>query len=111
MGKIYDANGNKMDVAGICKEITEKVNADELKVMKECITKYDGILKKPNEILAHVFVDTYRKISSIDERGQRIRKLTAGIINKYQKSITEPRAEDIAEYQALLDYIKESTTE
>lgn len=102
MGKIYDKDGNKMDVAGICREIGDIIKPEESAEVAKQISKYDGVLDKPNAKLAHAFVDTYRKISSTDERGQRLRKLMAGVINKYQKSVTEPRAEDNAEYQELI---------
>lgn len=105
MGKIYNKEGNKMGVAEICKEICGIINQEESAEVARQINKYDSILDKPNEKLAHAFVDTYRKVSSTDERGQRLRKLMAGVINKYQKSVTEPRAEDNAEYQKLLDII------
>lgn len=104
MGKIYDKDGNKMGVAGICKEIMEIATDDEVTKMSEAMQEFDGI-KKPSAKLAHTFVEMYSTVSMSDERGARLRKLMAGIINKHQKSVSEPSATDMAEYQALVDYI------
>ena len=39
MGKIYDANGNKMNVTGICAELSQIMSPEQKEVLANAIAK------------------------------------------------------------------------
>lgn len=99
MGKVYDANGNKMNVAGIVAEVLE-ISTDEQKTMlANSIAKYD--MANSHAKVAHGILDIYKNISSTDEQGMRLRKLLDNIMTKYQKS-NNTTADDQSQYNYLI---------
>lgn len=99
MGKIYDANGIKMNVGGIVAEILEKTSDEQKKLLSSNISKYN--FDNAQMKLAHGILDSYKEIDSTTENGMRIRKLLDNIMTKYQKS-AQPSADDMQQYNFLI---------
>ena len=104
MAKIYDENGNKMNVAGICAELQEKMTTEQKEVLAKAVAKYDFTDSQAK--LAHGILDAYRSIDGSNEQGMRVRKLLDNLMTKYQKS-TPANAEDQAVYNNLVAKISE----
>ena len=99
MGKIYDANGNKMNVAGIVAEVLEIVTDEQKQMLSNAIAKCD--MANSHAKVAHGILDVYKSISSTDEQGMRLRKLLDNIMTKYQKS-SNTTADDQSQYNYLI---------
>lgn len=99
MGKIYDANGAKMNVAGICAEVLEIVTPEQKSALAANLAKYD--FANDHMKLAHAILDTYKSIDSATEQGARLRKLLDNIMTKYQKS-TVANTDDMSQYRFLI---------
>ena len=102
MAKIYDANGNKMNVAQICAELIETLTHEQKEILAKAVGKYDYANDQMK--LAHGILDTYRHIDSVSEQGARVRKLLDNLMTKYQKS-TPANADDQAQYRNLINEI------
>ena len=102
MAKIYDANGNKMNVAGICAELVEKMTYEQKKMLATTVAKYE--YSNSQMRLAHSILDIYKNIDSTNEQGMRVRKLLDNLMTKYQKS-TPANAEDQAIYNNFINEI------
>lgn len=85
MAKIYDANGNKMDMAGICNELLQTMTIEQKQLLADAVAKYS--YDNSHMKLAHGILDVYRLIDGMNEQGARVRKLLDNIMTKYQKSI------------------------
>lgn len=103
MSKIYDATGNKMNLAGICGELVEKMTAEQKSLLAKNCDAYD--FTDSQKKLAHGILDTYRHIESVSENGQRVRKLMDNLMTKYQKS-QPANSDDQAVYNNVLVSIK-----
>lgn len=101
MGRIYNANGNKMNLAEICAEIQETITSEQKNILADNIKKYEDIFQNSQMKLAHAILDSYRSIDSTSEQGVRMRKLLDNIMTKYQKS-TPANADDQAIYYNLI---------
>ena len=99
MGKIYDASGAKMNVAGIVAEIISITTDEQKKVLADNIARYD--FANDQMKLAHGILDSYKSIDSTSEQGMRLRKLLDNIMTKYQKS-TVANADDQSQYRYLI---------
>ena len=99
MAKIYDANGNKMNVAQICAELLETMTDEQREVLARAVAKYE--FGNSQMRLAHGILDAYRSIDSTNEQGMRVRKLLDNLMTKYQKSIPAD-AETQAIYNNLI---------
>ena len=104
MAKVYDANGNKMNVTGICAELLEVMNAEQKKMLADAIGKYE--FDNSQMKLAHSILDIYRNIDGTNEQGMRIRKLLDNLMTKYQKS-TPANVEDQSVYHDFIARISE----
>jgi hypothetical protein len=102
MAKIYDANGNKMNVAGICAELQETMTTEQKQLLANAVGKYEYDNEQMK--LAHGILDVYRSIDGSNEQGMRIRKLLDNLMTKYQKS-TPANAEDQAVYRNFINDI------
>lgn len=102
MSKIYDANGNKMNLAGICSEVADIITVEQKEVLVRNISKYE--FDNDQMKLAHGILDSYKSIDSTSEQGQRLRKLLDNLMTKYQKS-SQPSADDMAIYRNLVNDI------
>ena len=102
MSKIYDAQGNKMNLAGICGELASTMTTEQKEVLAKAVAKYgfDNSQMK----LAHGILDTYRQIDGTSEQGMRVRKLMDNLMTKYQKA-TPANADDQAIYRNLINEI------
>ena len=103
MAKIYDANGNKMNVTGICAELMEKMTPEQKEVLANAVAKYE--YDNSQMKLAHGILDAYRSIDGTSEQGMRVRKLLDNLMTKYQKS-TPANAEDQAIYHNFITEIR-----
>ena len=103
MARIYDAQGNKMNLAGIAQELTATMTAEQKQVLLQATEKYE--FNNSQMKLAHGILDTYRHIESTTEQGQRVRKLMDNLMTKYQKS-TPANADDQAIYHSILTSLK-----
>ena len=99
MSKIYDANGNKMNVAGIVAEVLEVATDEQKKLLADNIAKYD--MASSHAKLAHGILDSYKYIDGTSEQGMRLRKLLDNIMTKYQKS-ADTSADDQSQYNYLI---------
>ena len=99
MGRIYDANGNKMNVAGIVAEVLEIITDSQKEALTSSIAKYD--MANSHAKLAHGILDVYKSIDSTSEQGMRLRKLLDNIMTKYQKS-NNTTADDQSQYNYLI---------
>ena len=99
MGKIYDANGAKMNVAGIVAEIISITTDEQKKILADNIARYD--FANDHMKLAHAILDTYKSSGSATEQGARLRKLLDNIMTKYQKS-TVANTDDMSQYRFLI---------
>lgn len=99
MGKIYDANGNKMNVAGIVAEILEVATDEQKKMLADNIAKHS--VANSHAKVAHGILDTYKFIDGTTEQGARLRKLLDNIMNKYQKS-SNTTADDQSQYNYFI---------
>lgn len=104
MAKIYDANGNKMNVTGICDELIQIMTAEQKDVLAKSVAKYE--FGNSQIRLAHGILDAYRSIDGTNEQGVRVRKLLDNLMTKYQKSIPA-NAEDQAVYNNLISKMME----
>jgi hypothetical protein len=102
MAKIYDANGNKMNVAGICTELQDVMTFEQKEVLAKAVAKYEYSNEQMK--LAHGILDIYRDIDSVSEQGMRVRKLLDNLMTKYQKS-TPATAEDQTVYRNFINEI------
>ena len=102
MGKIYDANGNKMNLASICNEVAEIITIEQKDILARNISKYE--FDNDQMKLAHGILDSYKSIDSTSEQGQRLHKLLDNLMTKYQKS-SQPNADDMAVYRNLVNDI------
>lgn len=102
MAKVYDKNGNKMNVAGICAELVEIMTYEQKQVLAKAVVKYE--FDNSQMKLAHGILDTYRHIESTSEQGARVRKLLDNLMTKYQKS-TPANADDQMYYRNLINEI------
>ena len=100
MGRIYNANGAKMNVAEIVAEVLQIATSEQKKVLVNNINKYDGIASSHAK-LAHGILDSYKSIDSTSEQGMRLRKLLDNIMTKYQKS-ANTTADDQSQYNYLI---------
>lgn len=107
MGKVYDVNGVKMNVAEICSEVIKIMPADIKTKMAESINGYIDV--SPDRTLqyciAHSILDNYSSIESTTESGTRLRKLCDNIMTRYQKSTTNASTEDMVVYHDLAEVI------
>lgn len=101
MAKVYDANGNKMNVAGVCTELAEIMTAEQKGILAKAVNRYQ--YENEQMKLAHGILDTYRSIDS-DEQGTRVKKLLDYLMTRYQKS-TPATPEDQAVYRNLINDI------
>ena len=99
MGRIYDANGNKMNVAGIVAEVLEIATDEQKQVLADAIAKYD--MTNSHAKLAHGILDAYKSIEGTSEQGMRLRKLLDNIMTKYQKS-ANTTADDQSQYNYMI---------
>ena len=104
MAKIYDANGQKMNVNGICDEIINTITAEQKSILAEHIRTYKDTFKNSHMVIAHAILDSYRSLDSTSEQGMRIRKLLDNIMTKYQKS-NPANTEDQSAYNNLISTI------
>lgn len=104
MGKIYDANGNKMGLQAICDEIASIATKEQKEELLSAINKYD--YKDSQMKLAHGILDMYKKIDSATEQGARLRKLLDNLMTKYQKSVATTSADDQSIYHNLICSLK-----
>lgn len=102
MARVYDANGNKMNVAGICSELVATMTYDQKELLAKSVAKYE--FDNSQMKLAHGILDCYRHIDSVSEQGQRVRKLMDNLMTKYQKS-TPANADDQMYYRNLISEI------
>lgn len=102
ISRIYDANGNKMNLAGICSEVADIITVEQKEVLARNISKYE--FDNDQIKLAHGILDSYKSIDSTSEQGQRLRKLLDNLMTKYQKS-SQPSADDMAIYRNLVNDI------
>jgi hypothetical protein len=102
MAKIYDKNGNKMNLVGICAELTEVMTHEQKQLLAKAIAKYE--FDNSQMKLAHGILDIYRHIDSTSEQGARVRKLLDNLMTKYQKS-TPANADDQMYYRNLINEI------
>lgn len=102
MAKVYDKNGNKMNVAGICAELVEIMTYEQKQVLAKAVAKYE--FDNSQMKLAHGILDTYRHIESTSEQGARVRKLLDNLMTKYQKS-TPANSDDQMHYRNLINEI------
>jgi hypothetical protein len=102
MAKIYDANGNKMNVTGICAELVEKMTYEQKQLLAKSVAKYE--YDNSQMKLAHGILDIYKDIDGTNEQGMRIRKLLDNLMTKYQKS-SPANAEDQAVYHNFIGEI------
>lgn len=102
MAKVYDKNGNKMNVAGICAELVEIMTYEQKQVLTKAVAKYE--FDNSQMKLAHGILDTYRHIESTSEQGARVRKLLDNLMTKYQKS-TPANSDDQMYYRNLINEI------
>ena len=101
MAKIYDVNGNKMNVAGVCAELQDAMTTEQKELLAKSVGKYE--FENDQMKLAHGILDIYKNIDS-DEQGTRVRKLLDYIMTRYQKS-TPANAEDQAVYRNFINEI------
>lgn len=99
MGKVYDANGNKMNVASMVVEILETATSEQKKMLANAIAKYD--MASSHSKVAHGILDVYKNIDGLTEQGMRLRKLLDNIMTKYQKS-ANTTADDQSQYNYLI---------
>lgn len=99
MGKIYDKDGNKMNVAGIVAEVLATATNEQKKVLAGSIAKYD--VANSHAKVAHGILDIYKDIDGTSEQGMRLRKLLDNIMTKYQKS-SNTTADDQSQYHYLI---------
>lgn len=97
MGKIYDADGNKMGLKEIVEEAKTLVNAGTIAPLR--------ITNTNQYKLAHNILDIYKHISSNTEAGMRLRKLLDNLMTKYQKSTAVPTEEEQKMYGELLSLL------
>lgn len=109
MAKIYDKEGNKMGVAGICNEIVEIATKKQAEIITSAIRYVDTDAEvsdsNHHRAFAHAVLDTYHQFESTTEQGARFRKLTDNIMTKYQKSTTPTSAEDQKIYGAMIEQL------
>lgn len=103
MARIYDAQGNKMNLQAIAQELTDIMTEEQKQALLQATEKYE--FDNSQMKLAHGILDTYRSIESTTEQGQRVRKLMDNLMTKYQKS-TPANADDQAIYHSLLVSLK-----
>lgn len=99
MGKVYDASGNRMNVAGIVAEVLEIATDDHKKMLANAIAKYD--MASSHAKVAHGILDIYKDIDCTTEYGMRLRKLLDNIMTKYQKS-SNTTADDQSQYNYMI---------
>ena len=104
MSKIYDAQGNKMNLAGICGELQEIMTVEQKEMLAKACDKYE--FDNSQMKLAHGILDTYRLIDSTSEKGMRVRKLMDNLMTKYQKA-TPANADGQVIYRNLISNIHE----
>ena len=102
MARIYDANGNKMNLQGICGELVATMTFEQKELLAKAVAKYD--YDNSQMKLAHGILDCYRHIDSTSEQGQRVRKLLDNLMTKYQKS-SPANADDQMYYRNLINDI------
>lgn len=100
MSKIYDANGNKMNVAGIVAEVIAIATDEQKELLTKSLQKYADIDNSHMKV-AHAILDSYRFIDGTSEQGMRLRKLLDNIMTKYQKS-SNTTADDQSQYNYLI---------
>lgn len=99
MGKVYDANGNKMNVASIVAEVLQIATDEQKKMLANSITKYD--VANSHAKVAHGILDVYKNIDGNTDQGARLRKLLDNIMTKYQKS-SNTTADDQSQYNYFI---------
>ena len=99
MGKIYDANGAKMNVAGIVAEVLAIATREQKDMLYNSISKYE--MANSHAKVAHGILDVYKSIEGTTEQGTRLRKLLDNIMTKYQKS-SNTTADDQSQYHYLI---------
>lgn len=102
MAKVYDANGAKMNLEGICTELADTMTIEQREVLAKAISKYE--FDNSQMRLAHAILDCYRLIDSVSTQGQRVRKLMDNLMTKYQKS-TPANSDDQKYYRNLINDI------
>lgn len=100
MSKIYDAQGNKMNLAGICGELADIMTVDQKGLLAKAVNKYE--FDNSQMKLAHGILDTYRLIDSTSEQGMRVRRLMDNLMTKYQKA-TPANADDQLIYRNCIN--------
>lgn len=108
MGRLYDANGAKMNVTQACTELQTIMTHGQATMMNNAIKQYIHLGWKPNKIIAHAVLDSYVDIESTSETGQRVRKIMDWLMTKYQKSSYSPTAEDTEAYNNLIATIQKA---
>lgn len=102
MARVYDANGNKMNLQAICTELSEVMTHEQKRLLGKSVAKYE--YDNSQMKLAHGILDCYRLIDGSNEQGARVRKLLDNLMTKYQKS-SPANADDQLIYRNLIDDI------
>lgn len=111
MGRLYNENGEKMNVVQACNELVGKMSEDQMKAMGKITEQYVNMGWSDQKSVAHAILDTYSKIGSVAENDQRVRKIMDWLMTKYQKSTATPTAEEDAGYRMIIESIIESRKE
>lgn len=102
MARVYDANGNKMNLQGICDELVATMTVEQKEVLAKSVAKYE--YDNSQMKLAHGILDCYRLIDGTSVQGARVRKLLDNLMTKYQKSMPA-NADDQMLYRNLINEI------
>lgn len=100
MGKVYGANGEKMNLSAICNELVMVATDEQKKLLHDNIMKYE--FDNSQMKLAHGILDSYKGVDGTTEQGSRVRKLMDNLMNKYQKSTVQASADDQSTYHNLI---------
>jgi hypothetical protein len=101
MGKVYTANGEKMNVQQILAELQGTTVTKE-PLRKSLTSDLSKSIKNDQMRLAHAVLDCYKNVDGATPEGERARKLMDNIMTKYQKSVGTPSAEDQAMYHSFI---------
>lgn len=111
MGKIYDTQGNKMNVQQILGEVVSTITDTQSEVLGRSLIAYNGVSASDRR-MAHAILDSYKYIDGTTPQGERMRRLCDNLMTKYQKSIGNISVEDSSAYHsAICDIIRKSGLE
>lgn len=82
MGKVFDANGNKMNFSQVCTYLKHNLTDEHLRVLGNHMPK-EGT---PHARFAHAVLDSYKYAESTSDAGVEVRKALDYMLTKYQKS-------------------------